>query len=252
MLETSTILLAGLGFFLVGLSKAGFGGGLGMLTTPLCVIAFAAAGKSPVFTLGVVLPLLCAADAFSLYHYWKKWEARNLHYLLPGVVIGVLAGVLMIGHFKPRQINVTIGIIAIAFVLFQFVKEKVFAAEGAFSPNHQAGLPMGLTAGITSTFANAAGPVIAMFLIPQRLPKEIYVGTNALLFAWINWIKVAAFVPMQVITVDTLKWSAFYLPMVPLGVWTGVWCNKRVSEKWFLRLVYLFTFLTGVQLLLAR
>lgn len=250
MHELPNILLAALGIFLVGFSKAGFGGGLGMLTTPLCVLAFHAEGKSPVFALGVVLPLLCAADAFSLYHYWKKWESRNLRYLLPGVIVGVIAGVFMIGSFSPRQINVTIGVIAISFVLFQFVKEKVFAAEGTFAPNHLIGIPAGITAGLTSTFANGAGPVIAMFLIPQRLPKELYVGTNALLFTWINWVKVAAFVPMKVITLETLKVSAAYLLFVPLGIWVGVWCNRLISEKLFLRLVYLFTFLTGLQLLL--
>lgn len=221
-----------------------------MLTTPLAVIAFQNAGRTPLFTLGVVLPLLCAADAFSLYHYWGKWDSKNLRFLMPGVVIGVVLGVMMIGNFKPRQINLTIGVIAIAFVLFQLVKEKIFALEGTFAPNHKAGLPAGFAAGLSSTFANAAGPVIAMFLIPQRLPKEIFVGTNALIFGWINWVKVAAFVPMQVITLDTLRWSLFYLPFVPVGVWAGVWCNRRISERWFLRLVYLFTFLTGLHLLL--
>lgn len=250
MHELHHILLCALGIFLVGFSKAGFGGGLGMLTTPLCVIAMTAEGKTPVFALGVVLPLLCAADAFSLYHYWKKWDARNLKFLLPGVFIGVIAGVFLIGNFSPRQINVTIGVIAIVFVLFQFVKEKIFAAEGTFAPNHAIGLPAGITAGLTSTFANGAGPVIAMFLIPQRLPKEIFVGTNALLFTWINWVKFAAFVPMKIISLDTLKVSAAFLVFVPLGIWVGVWCNKLVSEKLFVRLVYLFTFLTGVQLLL--
>jgi hypothetical protein len=81
-------MLAATGVLFIGLSKAGFGGGLGMLTTPLCVLAFSAGGKPPAFAIGVLLPLLCAGDAFSLYHYWRRWEARNLQYLLPGVVVG--------------------------------------------------------------------------------------------------------------------------------------------------------------------
>src|SRR5437870_6057975 len=90
-----SIILAALGVLFIGLSKAGFGGGLGMLTTPLCVLAFSAQGKDPTFAIGILLPLLCAGDAFSLYHYWGKWERKNLKYLLPGVVLGVLAGVQM-------------------------------------------------------------------------------------------------------------------------------------------------------------
>jgi uncharacterized membrane protein YfcA len=61
-------LMAAMGSFFIGLSKAGFGGGLGMLSTPLCVVAF---GPKAV---GILLPLLCVGDVFSLYFYWKKWK----------------------------------------------------------------------------------------------------------------------------------------------------------------------------------
>jgi len=90
VLNWTTILFAAMGVLFIGLSKAGFGGGLGMLTTPLCVLAFSAGGQPPSFAVGVLLPLLCAGDAFSLYHYWGKWEVKNLKYLLPGVVVGVV------------------------------------------------------------------------------------------------------------------------------------------------------------------
>src|SRR5438128_7946881 len=91
--QLSTIIPAAFGVLFIGFSKAGFGGGLGMLTTPICVLAFTASGKPPAFAVGVLLPLLCAGDAFSIYHYWGKWERKNLKFLLPGVVGGVIAGV---------------------------------------------------------------------------------------------------------------------------------------------------------------
>mgnify|MGYP001796325614 CR=1 FL=1 len=78
----------------IGLSKAGFGGGLGMLTTPLCVFAF-----GPKSAIGILLPLLCAGDAFSLYHDWGKWERQNLKYLLPGVLVGGGVGVGVVARF---------------------------------------------------------------------------------------------------------------------------------------------------------
>jgi len=250
MFETGTILLASIGILLMGFSKAGFGGGLGILTTPFCLLAFARLGKPPVFALGFVLPLLLIADLTSVANYWRKWELSNLKYLLPGVVIGVLFGVRLLDRFSPRQLNVTIGIISMAFVLFQLAKEKIFAAEGKFAPNHAIGVPFGIVAGITSTFANGAGPVIAMFLIPQGLSKATFVGTNALLFCCINLIKLVIFLPRGIITVETLKFGAMYLPLIPIGVWMGVWLNRRVPDRWFNRLVYAFTFLTGLKLAL--
>jgi len=249
VLEPTTILLTALGVLFIGLSKAGFGGGLGMLTTPLCTLAFTAGGKPPAFAVGTILPLLCAGDAFSLWHYWGKWERKNLKFLLPGVVVGVVLGVHLIGRFSNRQMNFAIGLLAVLFVAFQLVKEFIFRAEGAFAPNHAIGVPCGVGAGITSTFAHGAGPVVSMFLIPQRMSKEVYVGTTVLVFTWINWIKMPFFVGQGIITQETLLTGLYYFPLVPVGVWLGVWLNRKFSEGFFLKAVYLLTFLTGVQLI---
>ena len=249
MLDLPSVLLTSVSVLFIGLSKAGFGGGLGMLTTPLCVLAFSRQGASPAFAIGILLPLLCAGDAFSLYHYWGKWERKNLFYLLPGVMAGVLIGVRLIGRLSKEELNFAIGTLAVGFVLFQFLKEKIFRAEGTFAPHHGVGVPCGIAAGITSTIAHGAGPVINLFLIPQRLPKEIYVGTTVLVFTWINWIKLPFFIQQGIINRETLWTGLYYSPLVPVGVWLGVWLNRKFSERFFLRMVYGLTFLTGLQLM---
>jgi len=63
--------LALLGVFLIGLSKAGFATGLGMLSTPLMAEAVPARTA-----IGVILPLLCLADIFTLAVYWRRWDLR--------------------------------------------------------------------------------------------------------------------------------------------------------------------------------
>lgn len=253
--EPGKLIIAVLAALFIGVSKAGFGGGLGMLTTPLCVLAF-----GPKDAIGILLPLLCAGDLFSLYHYWGKWRRENLRFLLPGVVVGVVLGVRLIGRFSKDELNIAIGLLAISFVVFQVAKERIFRAEGAFEPSHRLGVPFGIGAGITSTFAHGAGPVVSMFLIPQRLPKEIYVGTTVLLFTWVNWIKLPFYCldqtvlawswlpPESIITHRTLVSSLLYLPLVPVGVWLGVWLNRRIPEQSFLKLIYLLVFLAGIEL----
>ena len=247
--DWKTILIASLGVLFIGIAKAGFGGGLGMLTTPICVLAFAAGGKPPSFAVGTLLPLLCAGDVFSMYHYWGRWERRNLKFLLPGVVFGVVVGVQLVGRFKPNQLNFAIGLIAVLFVLFQFVKDRIFRAEGVFAPNHRIGVPCGIAAGITSTFAHGAGPVVSIFLIPQQLTKEVFMGTSILIFTWVNWIKLPFFGWAGIITRETLWTGLCYLPLVPVGVWLGVWMNRRCPEKAFLKVVYVTLFLAGLQLM---
>jgi len=255
-MDWPSLLLAGFAVLFIGVAKAGFGGGLGMLVTPLCVLAFGSRTA-----IGILLPLLCAGDAFSLFHYWRRWRAENLKFLLPGVAVGVVAGVQLIGQFSPRQLNIAIGLIAVLFAVFQFFKDRIFRSGTAFVPNHLVGFPCGIGMGVTSTFAHGAGPVAAMFLIPQRLPKEIFVGTSVLLFAWVNWIKLPffcvdrslvnlpVFASRALITPATLLTSAKFFPLVPLGVWLGVWLNRRVTETIFLKVIFTTLFLTGLQLI---
>lgn len=254
--EPTRLAVAVLAALFIGISKAGFGGGLGMLTTPLCVLAF-----GPKDAIGILLPLLCAGDIFSVYHYWGKWERKNLGFLLPGVVVGVVVGVQLFGRFSARELNLAIGILAVLFVLFQLGKEMIFRAEGAFTPNHWLGVPFGIAAGVTSTFAHGAGPVVSMFLIPQKLPKVIFVGTTVLVFTWVNWIKLPffcidrslidlAWLPAEsIINRRTLLASAVFFPLVPVGVWFGVWLNRRIPESAFIKAIYLLTFLAGLELI---
>jgi uncharacterized membrane protein YfcA len=250
------LLFAVIAVLFIGISKAGFGGGLGLLTTPLAVFAF-----GPKDAIGIILPLLCAGDAFSLWSYWRKWDARNLRFVLPGVVAGIIIGVQLIGRFSARELNIAIGCIAVAFVLFQFVKERIFRAEGVFAPNHRAGVPIGVATGITSTFAHGAGPIMSMFLIPQRLSKEAFVATNALIFTFVNWLKMPffcidraqidlpIFAATSLITHETLLTSLVFFPLVPVGAWMGVWLNRRISERAFMNVVFAFLFLTGLELI---
>ena len=237
--------IAGIAAVFIGLSKAGFGGGLGMLTTPLCVLAFSSSDRSPAFAVGVLLPLLCAGDAFSIVHFWRKWAFNNLLLLLPGVLIGVLVGVQCIGRFNARQINVIIGSLALVFLGFHLVKEWLVAQSKPALPHRLGGWVFGIIAGITSTFAHGAGPVVTLFLLPQKLSKELFVGTSVLIFTWINWIKMPFFIHQGIIDKQSFLVSLMYLPLVPIGVRLGVWCNRSFSERLFGKLVYLLTFIAA-------
>lgn len=247
--------MAGIGSYFIGLSKAGFGGGLGMLVTPLCVVAF---GPKAI---GILLPLLCVGDIFSISAYWGKWEKKNFWFLLPGILLGIIVGVHLFGRFTADHLNFIIGLLAIAFAAFQIAREVIAKYAKAFTPSYVTGVPYGFFAGLTSTFAHGAGPVVTMFLLPQRMTKEIYMGTTIFIFTFINAFKLPffcidqtmiplpLFAPKAIITWETLKIGLYCLPLVPLGVWSGVWLNRKFSERQFVWIIYILTGLAGLDLL---
>src|SRR6202034_802092 len=95
----------------LGLSKRGFAG-LGMLATPLLALVV-----PPLEGAAILLPILICQDAISVWTYHRAWSAWNLKVLLPGSVLGVGAGWLFARHFSNAVIELTIGSIALVFVL---------------------------------------------------------------------------------------------------------------------------------------
>jgi uncharacterized membrane protein YfcA len=239
--------LAGLAILFIGISKAGFGGGIGILVTPVVALVF-----PPSEAIGVLLPMLMAGDVFSLYHYWGKWEKANVRYLIPGTFVGIVCGVGLIGILSDRYLGQAIGVICIVFVAFQWARESLRNDTGRYQPKQWHGHICGLFAGVTSTIAHAAGPVVSIFLLPQRLDKEIFVGTTVLVFAIINWLKLPFFVWKGLIHSHTLLLDVYFLPLIPVGVWLGVWMNRRIPQKSFTHIIYILVLLTGLELVTGK
>lgn len=236
-------MLAGLAVVFLGIAKAGFGGGIGLLATPLMALSIGARNS-----VGILLPILCAIDLFALPHYWRTWDRRNVAMLLPGAVAGIGIGSLLLGKFNDRWIGLMIGLLAIAFVARHFWQSRSKAASGVFRPHWGHGTGFGLAAGLTSTIAHAAGPVATMYLLPQGFDRRRFVGTTVIFFALVNATKLGPYVGLDMIRIDTLKISAILLPFVPLGVFLGLWLNRSVNEKWFIRIVYIALLLAGYDL----
>ncbi|MEC7866691.1 MAG: TSUP family transporter, partial [Candidatus Poribacteria bacterium] len=66
MIKFSVLLI---GALLIGITKAGFGGGAGLIVGPMLMLVFPAKES-----LGMMLPLLFACDVVSLFFYWRKWD----------------------------------------------------------------------------------------------------------------------------------------------------------------------------------
>ena len=248
----SSTLLCWIASILVGVSKAGFGAGVGILAVPLMTIAI-----SPTRMLGVLLPLLITGDIFSLLHYPRTQNFRNLSMLIPGCLLGIGIGALVLRRFEllagERVLRLFIGAICVVIVLIQlYVQLKVRRKSNpvAYRPRIWQGVTVGIIAGITSTLAHAAGPIILLFLLPQKLEKRVFVGTALLYFFVGNSAKLIPYITGNIITRETILESVRLIPWVIGGTLLGVWLNKRISGKIFSYIIYGITFLTGIGLLM--
>src|SRR5690606_11346581 len=95
---TAFWIIAVFAVLLIGVSKAGFGGGVGAIATPLIALTIPVADAA-----ALLLPLLMIADLFSLRHYWHSFDRRSLTLMLPGAVVGILIGALFFGYFSDNE-----------------------------------------------------------------------------------------------------------------------------------------------------
>jgi uncharacterized protein len=80
------------------------------------------------------------------------------------------------------------------------------------------------------------------------MSRVLFVGTNVMLFATVNGLKLFPYFFLGIINGKRLTYSAALSPLLPLGVLLGVWINRKMSEQVFSFLVYAITFLLGLQL----
>jgi uncharacterized protein len=116
-------------------------------------------------------------------------------------------------------------------------------------------IPFGLTAGVSTMLAHAAGSIFAMFMIPQQMDRRLFVGTSARYYLIFNTLKMPIFMassPMSsqgsYITWESLRLILWMIPLVPLGVYSGNWLNNNFSNRFFNVAVNALLALTGVYL----
>ena len=230
----------------VGISKGGFGGGLGILGVPLMALVI-----GPVQAAAILLPILCVMDLFGLHAFRGIWDKTNLKIMLPASAIGILAGALTFHLMSESAIRLVIGGIAVSFTLHHWVIAPRLKSAGGTppGPSWRLGGPLAATAGFTSFVAHAGGPPVALYLLPQRMDRRLFAGTTVIFYFFINYLKLIPYGLLGQLSYANLLTSAVLLPLAPIGVWLGIWMLKHITDIWFYRICYGFLFLTGLKLI---
>ena len=245
----TTVLLV-LGVVVVGIAKSGFGGGLVIVAVPLL---------SGVMTvdraLGVMLPVLIAADAAAVLQHRRFARLGRLGPMLLGATGGVLLATLGMAALRtPAGFGPALGL-TVGAVCLLLVAVQLYRLSGARVPRLPDTRPAAAAAGglaaVSSTLAHSGGPVMAVYCLDQRMDKRTLVATLAVFFAVLNAMKVPGYVALGLIDTATLKTSALLLPVVPIGAVLGLWLHHRVPERPFMLLMYLGAGAGGAHMVFA-
>ena len=227
---------------IIGISKGGFAGSLGMLGVPLVTLVI-----PPVQAAAIILPILCLMDIFGLIAYRRKADWKNLWCLLPGAITGILIGALLFKYLNDDIVRLVVGVVAVGFTLNHWLKPKL--AGEANGRSLILGSFWGSISGFTSFVAHAGGPPLQFYMLPQKIDKTLFVGTSVWFFFVVNYVKLIPYTYLGQFSAENLGTSLVLLPLAPLGIWLGVRLHKIVPEALFYRFAYMMLFVVGLKLL---
>jgi len=240
---SSFCLLALLAAFCIGLSKAGFSG-ISMVSVFLLADLYGARAS-----VGLALPLLIAADLMAWPAFLKHGSWRPVWKLMGPTLVGLGIGWWLLGWIPDNAARRVIGGCVLLMVVLQVsrgLKPQVF---DRWVETHGFGMGAGVLGGFATMLANAAGPVIQLYLMARKVPKMELIGIGARFFLLVNLLKVPLNARLALITPDSLLENARLLPGVVLGIFGGRWLIRHVPQAAFEWMIVVFSTLAGLRLI---
>lgn len=224
---------------ILGLAKGGFSG-LGMLAVPMMALS-----ASPVQAASITLPILIVQDLVSVWAFRKSWDRSILLLMVPSAALGVGAGYALAAFVSTAAVELAVGLVSIAFATLRLVARDSQPAAG-HTP--VAGVFWGVIAGFTSQIAHAGAPPFQIYVLSKRLARDTFIGTSALFFAIVNWIKVPAYAALGQFTDENLLTAGALMPLAIASTFAGVWLVRRIAVDRFYTMIYALLLVVGAKL----
>ena len=225
----------------LGLSKGGFSG-VGQMATPLLALVM-----PPLEAAAIFLPIMIVQDCFALWVYRKDWDGRVLAVVMPGIIVGIGLAWVLASYISDAAVRMFIGVTTIAYVLYTWIGPSA-VARGAGRANAAKGVFLGAVSGFTSTLCQAGAPPYQMYALSQKLPKMTYVGTSAIYFAAMNWLKVVPYLALGQFSMKGFGTSLALLPLAILTNQLGFWVVRITPTVVFFRITMIILFLISLEL----
>lgn len=170
---------------------------------------------------------------------------RRFAWLLVLTIAGVFLGTKVLVTLPIWILNLTLGVMVLAFVLSNFFRldlEISPQTEGMVSPL------AGLVGGFLNGMTNAAGPALAIYLYSLNLAKTEFVKSIATIFIVTKVSQLIAVSTWNLFTPSILRLSLLVTLFCLAGFYAGLKTQDRVNQKTFNRGLLTLLFAIGVAL----
>ena len=241
-LDVLTIVILAIGFAVGGLAKGIFGLGMPFLALPVLV---------------TVLPYQTAVALFLVPNFtanfqqairkgsWRANLKRFLWLIIPMLIIIPFA-VQVLVRIDQQTGLLILGLISLIFVFSQIQPVKLTlqaAAEKVWNP------VVGVAAGVLCGLSGLYGPVLIVYLLALRIPKDEFVSALALMYFLGSFALYGSLAFAEVLTLEVAAVSAVGAVIIALMIFIGQKLRDRLDEDRYRKLVLVLLFLVGCDLI---
>lgn len=243
MSDPALLLLAGsIAAFLVGLSKGGLSL-VGALGVPILALVI-----SPVRAAAILLPVYVISDLAGLWLYRREYSKENLRILIPAGTAGIALGWATASHISDRGISLLIGLVGLGFCLNAWRTRHQPSVPRKAEPKR--GIVWGTLMGFASFVSHSGAPLYQVYVLPQRLPKMIYAGTTAIVFASVNALKLIPYWALGQLSTSNVGVAAYLLLPALAGTLLGFRLVRILPQGRYFMIVQFLLLAVSVRLVL--
>ncbi len=228
--------------FCIGVSKAGFSG---ISLISVFILADLIGAKQ---SLGFALPMLILADLM-VYPAFRKYASWKSVWLLTWLaLVGMAVGVTVLGNVDNDTMRKVIGAIILLMCAIQWASRINPEQFFAIACTRRFGFFCGTAGGVATVLANAAGPILQIYMVSRRMEKMELIGVGARFFLVINLLKLPLSAGLNLITPEGLLTNLILAPAIAAGVFGGHRLIRVISQKVFEMTVIAFAVVAGIRL----
>jgi uncharacterized membrane protein YfcA len=229
----------------VGASKGGLASAAALAVPALAI------WMDPLVAAGVLLPIFIASDAVGVWLYRHEYSGRNLAVLIPAGLAGVILATLLAPVISTSLATFLTGLIGLAYCLQSGYRRLRHEVRSPAAFNVWKGTFWGILTGMTSFVSHSGAPPFQAFVLPQKLDKMSFAGTNTIAFAAINLFKLPAYASVGLLRdFQTTRFLALAI-IAAFGAVLGRRIAQAMPDQIYIAMIEVILFVLSVYLVIA-
>jgi uncharacterized membrane protein YfcA len=172
-------------------------------------------------------------DVLAVLTLRRHADWHHIRRPLPIALGGDVAGFLLMLVVEDAAFRSLIGGVVLAMAVLQTMNRLWPQVFEPYLHSRSFAAFMGATSGVATMTANAAGPVMTLYLLAVGLPKLAFAGTSAWFFLVINIFKVPFSWQLDLIQGGSLAVDLVLAPGVIVGLFAGRRLVERIPQRPF-------------------